>query len=362
MEKNKKEPLLHNRHDTSTSENFEFEKTLQIRSHRPQQMVFDPSDSNTLVAGSDDATVKIWDINNGTYHSISTQKNEAGCCASGCVAINNDGAQLAFANYRTITLFDLKKKILQKVLTVKENKRAHDTFANQICCVAFNSQNVLAAGLRGDYTVYGQSTNTVTLYNTNSNSSDILTGDMETLKHVIFDPNEPKTLIATSYQRVSFWDIEKKELIRDVNNSNESDFCVANIAFHPTQPHVFVVTKNQHPRAWHSHSVEFWDSRTQKKTNGLDLDGFDSNGVFHSALDPQGNEIIASSYDLTQVFDSSTGKLIQTLPNKRPYCGGCICSSSVNSPRHNDTIKQIALSADGKTLATRAGTIKIWKR
>lgn len=367
---NDKTPLLSNQKNqpflnlidiNDINDNYTFEKTLAIKRLTAKKVVFDRNDSNILYSGSSDKTIKIWDINNNAYTEMQPELNEQG---TDIIAINSDGTKLAACGLsQSIALFDLTQKKFEKTLKVEKNRKAIDRYANDISTLAFSHKysTILAAGLDGDGSISGQNINTVTIFNTATNDKDTLTGSMRELRHMAMNPHDAKELIVTSYRKVAFWDIIQKNCTQEVNNEYNNPYCVHDIAFHPDK-NIFFTCTNEKNSKHCSYFINIWDTRERKIVKSIYTKGFGDYGVARLAIHPNGKEIIATGYRLTQILDFNSGHVIQTLPNKSSFFGECFCSSSLNSPKHNGEIKQVALSNDGKNLATVAGTIKIWDR
>lgn len=336
---------------------YEFEKTLKAQKGAPKQVVFDPNDSNIIYSGSSDNTVKIWDINNNRCTDLE-RPNDGKSQKSDIIAVNHDGTILATTGYSNeIILFDIVKKKYIKNVTVNGEQKV------KVKSLSFNHKrsSILAAGLKRDSDIYEQSINAVTIFNTENNDQHTFSDNISDLQQVIMNPHDKKNLIILTDEALLFYDIETKKLIRNVYKNPQALYENRKAVFHPSD-NIFLVSKYQKPFKRRSECLDIWDPRQQKITKQIKTNGFEKYGVIDFDIHPNGKEIIATSYRLTQIIDFGTGKTVQTFSNESSSCGDCFCSSSINSPKHNSEIKQVAVSHDGNNVATVAGTIKIWNR
>jgi WD40 repeat protein len=374
-------------------------------------------DVSTLASGSDDNTVKLWDVKGGKLsRTLSGHSSDSDVYS---VAFSPDGKTLVFGSGdNTVKLWDVKDGELLGTLS------GH---SDHVISVAFSPDgSTLASGSRDS---------TVKLWDVRS--GDVLrtlSGHSDYVRSVAFSPDGGTLASGSDDNTVKLWDVKDGKLSRTLSGHSGS---VYSVAFSPDGSTLASGSTDNTVKLWdvrsghvlgtlsgHSdpvysvafssdggtlasgsddNTVKLWDvkggklSRTlsghfYSVTPLLDLEGFLAYVDFDPggstlAFSPDGGALAFGSWDNTvKLWDVKGGELLRTLRGHSSDVisvafspdGGTLASGSDDSTvklwdvrsghvlrtlrGHSDYVRSVAFSPDGGTLASgsRDSTVKLW--
>ncbi|QIR40962.1 ribosome assembly protein 4 [Tolypothrix sp. PCC 7910] len=326
------------------------------------------SDGQKLASGSEDKTIKLWDVTTGKL--LQTFSGHSDVVNS--VAFSSDGQKLASGSKdKTIKLWDISTgKVLQTF-------NGHSDAVNS---VAFSSD--------GQKLASGSDDNTIKLWNfNNSKVPQTLSGHSNPVNSVAFSRDGKQLLSGSNDKTIKLWDVSTGKLLQTlsghreavnsvafrgdgqqlVSGSNDHTIKLWNVTIGKVQQTLPSDTNaNSGHEAWvnsfafssdgkrlvsgsNDYAIKLWDV-----TTGQLLHTFSGHrGAVNSvALSSDRKKLASGSDDKTiKLWDVSTGQLLQTFPSETNAKNG-----------HRDWVKSVAFSPDGKQLASgsKDKTIKIW--
>ncbi|MGI2908385.1 protein kinase domain-containing protein [Tolypothrix sp. VBCCA 56010] len=304
----------------TTSENSDQPDTLKGHSSDVNSVTFSP-DGQMLVTGSDDLTIKLWNL--ATKQEIRTFKGHSSYIYA--IAISPDGQTIASGSFdKTIKLWNLNTG--EEIRTLKGH-------SNSVASVAFSPDGKLLASSSLD--------KTIKLWNLQTNKEiRTFTGHSGGVASIAFSP-DGLTLASGSYDKtIKLWQIANGKQIRTLTGHLD---LVSSIAFSPDGQQLASGSKDK--------TIKLWNVNTGKEIRTLTGH---NDKVTSVAYIPKGgysknpdSVIVASgSNDNTiKLWDTATGREIRTLKKDSGY------------------VYAIAISPDGRTLASGGSAdniIKIW--
>ncbi len=267
-------------------------------------------DGKTLVSGSWDGTIKLWNVETGK--EIRTLKGHDGYVLS--VNFSPDGKTLVSgSDDNTIKLWNVETG--KEIRTLK----GHDS-------------SVLSVNFSPDgKTLVSGSWQTVKLWNVETGQEiRTLKGHDNRVKSVNFSP-DGKTLVSGSWQTVKLWNVETGEEIRTLKGH---DNWVYSVNFSPDGKTLVSGSDDN--------TIKLWNVETGEEIRTLK--GHD-NSVISVNFSPDGKTLVSGSDDNTiKLWNGSTGQEIRTLKG------------------HDNSVYSVNFSPDGKTLVSGSNdnTIKLW--
>ncbi|GCA83027.1 protein TolB [Microcystis aeruginosa NIES-2522] len=270
-------------------------------------------DGKTLVSGSDDNTIKLWNVETG--QEIRTLKGHHGNVTS--VNFSPDGKTLVSGSWdRTIKLWNVETG--QEIRTLK----GHDSDVE-----SFNFSP------DGKTLVSGSWDGTIKLWN-GSTGQEIRTlkGHDSDVESFNFSP-DGKTLVSGSGDKtIRFWNGSTGQEIRILK---WHDGNVESFNFSPDGKTLVSGSGDK--------TIRFWNGSTGQEIRILKW--HDGNVISVVNFSPDGKTLVSGSYDKTiKLWDVETGQEIRTLKG------------------HDEPVNSVNFSPDGKTLVSGSGdkTIKLW--
>ncbi|MCA2850257.1 MAG: hypothetical protein IM455_06195 [Microcystis sp. M076S1] len=286
-------------------------RTLYGHDNSVTSVNFSP-DGKTLVSGSDDNTIKLWNVETG--QEIRTLYGHDSYVSS--VNFSPDGKTLVSGSYdKTIKLWDVETG--QEIRTLY----GHDSY---VWSVNFSPD--------GKTLVSGSNDKTIKLWNVETGQEiRTLKGHDSSVYSVNFSP-DGKTLVSGSYDKtIKLWDVETGQEIRTLYGH---DSYVWSVNFSPDGKTLVSGSDDK--------TIKLWNVETGQEIRTLK--GHDSS-VWSVNFSPDGKTLVSGSWDKTiKLWNVETGQEIRTLKG------------------HDSSVLSVNFSPDGKTLVSGSDdkTIKLW--
>jgi WD40 repeat protein len=289
-----------------------------------EALAFSP-DGQTLVSGSYDHTVKVWNLKNGqiitTLDGHKDGVNDVAIAPDGQLFFTAGGTAQPNTN-KVIKVWSMKTKKL--LLTLKGHSLGVTS---------------LAIAPDGKTLVSGSYDKTIKLWNPQTGALiRTLTGHTSPVRSVAISP-DGKTIASgggslkgDSDKTVKLWNLETGKLISSINgNTNVISF----IGFTPDGKYLVNATDPK---------INVWDLNTGKLVNSFSVSDIES--VTSVTLGKQGKTVVTTTLDgAVTMWDLTTGKAINTLVE------------AASNPQNYDQLypTSTAFSADGKIIAIGNG-------
>ncbi|WOB70533.1 hypothetical protein [Microcystis aeruginosa] len=277
-------------------------------------------DGKTLVSGSEDNTIKLWNVETG--QEIRTLKGHGSFFNS--VNFSPDGKTLVSGSEdNTIKLWNVETG--QEIRTLK----GHDS---TVYSVNFSPD--------GKTLVSGSVDNTIKLWNVETGQEiRTLKGHDSTVYSVNFSP-DGKTLVSGSVDKtIKLWNGSTGKEIRTLKGHDSG---VYSVNFSPDGKTLVSGSVDNTIKLWNVETGKLWDVETGEEI--LTLKGHDS-AVYSVNFSPDGKTLVSGSVDKTiKLWNVETGQEIRTLKG------------------HDELVRSVNFSPDGKTLVSGSWdkTIKLW--
>ncbi|MEA5571307.1 serine/threonine-protein kinase [Calothrix sp. UHCC 0171] len=271
-------------------------------------------DGKTLASGSNDGTIKLWNIKTG--EQIRSLRDHFGVVWS--VAISQDGKTLASgSNDGTIKLWNIETGEQTRIFT------GHSKAVFSV---------VISPGTKFLSLFSGSADNTIKEWVLATGEQiDTLTGHSKAVFSVAINRFATTLASGSNDNTIKLWNRGGKE-IRTL--TGHSDWLIS-VAFSPDGETLVSGSRD--------HTIKLWNIATGKEIRTLTGH---SNYVNSVAISPDGNILASGSFDKTiKLWNLATGELIRTLTG------------------HSASVRSVAFSPDGKTLVSSGfdKTIKIWR-
>ncbi|MCA2700410.1 MAG: hypothetical protein IM500_08185 [Microcystis sp. M179S2] len=286
-------------------------RTLKGHDNWVNSVNFSP-DGKTLVSGSADKTIKLWNVETG--QEIRTLKGHDSYVLS--VNFSPDGKTLVSGSWdKTIKLWNVETG--QEIRTLKGHH-------GNVISVNFSHD--------GKTLVSGSWDGTIKLWNVETGQEiRTLHGHDEPVNSVNFS-SDGKTLVSGSDDKtIKLWNVETGKEIRTLKGH---DYRVTSVNFSPDGKTLVSGSDDK--------TIKLWNVETGQEIRTLK--GHD-NWVTSVNFSPDGKTLVSGSDNKTiKLWNGSTGQEIRTLKG------------------HDDNVNSVNFSPDGKTLVSGSAdnTIKLW--
>jgi len=291
--------------------NWKCTQTLIGHQNLVYSVAFSP-DEDIIASGSDDKTIKLWQLKDG--QEICTLKGHKNSVY--CVTFSPDGKNIASSSHdKTIRLWQVNNG---------EEIRRFIGHTNSVYSVAFSLDGELIASSSWDRSVKiwrvkdGQEIRT-------------LTGHTNLVYSVAFSPNGELIASSSWDQTIKIWQVKDGKLIRTITSHKD---CVRCVAFSPNGE--FFASGS------HDNTIKLWWVKDWQEV--LTISGH-SWYIDSIAFNPDGEFLASSSNQVIKIWRVKDGQEICNLNG------------------HANSVYSVAFSPDGEYLASGSSdkTIKLWR-
>ncbi|KAF5830148.1 WD40-repeat-containing domain protein [Dunaliella salina] len=307
--------------------------TLTGHSDRVSSVAYTP-DGSTLVSGSWDKTIKLWNVASGKCSATLEEHSDR----VNSVAISQDGRLMASGSHdKTFKLWDLGRRKFTATLfrstDLKDMVRRGGIISMDGVAISPDGASLASCTLRGD-----SEDSTIGLWDTRSGNQKAELWKLGVRQKNVAFSSDGVLLASCGHRHLTIWDTRSARMIATlpmiVSPGHEST-AVTSVVFSPDRAAVL---------SSRGKTIKVWDAKSWQclKT----LEGH-TDGVTSVALTFGGQHAVSGSHDKTiKIWDwRGSGKCLATLEG------------------HCNSVSSVAVSPDGKTLASGSldKTIKLWR-
>ncbi|KAE8362697.1 WD40 repeat-like protein [Aspergillus caelatus] len=328
-------------------------RTLKGHSHWVNSVTFSP-DSQIIASGSRDKTIKLWDATVG--QQLYTLKGHSDSICS--VVFSPDGRTIASGSSdKTIKLWNTKTGQLLRTI---------EGHSDRVSSVAFSKDSQTVASSSDDETIKLWDAKTGQLLH-------ILEDHSHWVNSVVFSSDGHTVASGSCDETIKIWDAKTGQQLRTLQGHSD---LVRSVAFSTADP---IVASGSYDK-----SIRLWNAETGQQLRTLEGH---SDWVNSVALSPDGQTVASGSRDKTiKLWDTKTGQQLRALEGHSncvssvavSHNGQIVASGSRDKTiklwdsktgqqlhtleGHSDRVSSVALSPDGQTVASgsRDVTIKVW--
>jgi WD40 repeat protein len=295
--------------------NWECVKTLKGHFAKVNAVAIHPN-GNSLISGSDDKQVILWDLKTGKILYNFVGQGEAVLS----VAISPDGKEIISGSVdRKISSWQLETKKFNRTFYYLNNTYSHHGFVN---AVAYSGDHriIVSGSTDTKIIIWGRHT---------GQYKRILNGHTKAVLAIAISPDN-KTLVSGSADKtIRIWNLQTGEQ-RFIINEHLAE--VNTLAITPDGKILLSGSRDKTIKIWNLDTGELYCTFIQHSTEVLAI-----------AIHPDGKTIASSSQDgIIKLWNLQNGEILETLSGFSP----------------------LVFSPDGKMLVSggKSGTIKIWQQ
>ena len=322
--------------------------TLTGHSNSVNSVAISP-DGQILVSGSDDKTIKIWQLSTGEELRILTGHSES----VNSVAISPDGQILVSSSHtvvsvRTVVNYNSESHtaVMGNVYNTINKIKIWQLSTGQELRTLEGDASVLSLAISpdGQILVSGSADNTIKIWQLSTGEElRTLTGHSESVNSVAISPDGQILVSGSDDKTITIWDLSTGQKLRTLTGAGSINSLAISpdgqiLASSDTVVH-FMGGSNDN-------TIKIWQLSTGVELRTLTVD---LNWWVHSvAISPDGQTLVSGGDDTITIWDLSTGQELGTL---------------TGHSEHSDEVKSLAISPDGQTLVSGGddGTIMIWR-
>jgi WD40 repeat protein len=271
------------------------------------------SDGQTLVSGSADKTIKIWNISTGQeVHTLKGHSNYVNA-----LVISSDGQTLVSGSAdKTIKVWNISTG--KEIRTLKGHS---------------NYVNALVISPDGQTLASGSADQTIKIWNISTGKENrTIKGNFSYVNALAISPDGQTLVSGSADKTIKIWNISTGQEIRTLQG-------------HSSYINALAISPDGQTLASGSadKTIKIWNISTGQEIRTLQGH---SSWVKSLVIGPDGQKLASGSADKTiKIWDISTGQEIHTLQG------------------HSHHVNALAISTDGQTIASGSGdkTIKIWR-
>ncbi|MFA6371355.1 MAG: transglutaminase domain-containing protein [Methanothrix sp.] len=276
-------------------------------------VAFSP-DGRTMVSGSGDKTIKLWETANGT--EIRTLQGHSSWV--NCVAFSPDENTLASGSGdKTIKIWDTASGTEIRTL------QGH---SDSVLSVAFSPEGSTLAS--------GSSDNTIKIWDTASGTEiRTLQGHSDSVRSIAFSPDGLTIASASDDDTIKLWDTASGTEVRTLQGHSRGVNCVT-----------FSPDGRTMASGSDDNTTKLWDTASGMEIRTLEEQPISVHSV---AFSPDGRTMASGGYggNTIKLWDTASGTEVRTLEG------------------HSSWVDSVAFSPDGRTLASGSSDnmVKLWK-
>ncbi|BBD59441.1 serine/threonine protein kinase [Nostoc sp. HK-01] len=293
-------------------EHLQIDNTLKSHSHYVKTLSISQN-GKTLVSGSSDKTIKIWNLADGSLIRTISGHN-SGVIA---VAISPDNQTLvSSSNDQTIKIWNLETGTL--IHTLKGHEGA-------VWSIAISPD--------GQTLVSGSGDKTIKIWNLKTGQLvKKLTSHLSSVMSLAISPDGQTLVSGSNDKTIKIWNLATGELMRTITGHDDA---VISLAINPDSQTLVSGSNDKTIKIWNLATGELIKTLTGHNAE-----------VFSVAISPDGKTLASGSGDTTiKLWNLNDGSLIQTLTG------------------HTTTVYSVVFSPDSQTLVSGSSdrSIKIWR-
>ena len=286
-------------------------QTLNGHSDYVHSVAYSP-DGSRIISGSDDNTIKIWDVNIGTC--LKTLEGHSNYVGS--VSFSPDSIRIISGSYdKTIKIWDANMGVCIKSLY------GHSGYVQS---VAYSPD--------GSRIISGSADKTIKMWDSNTGVCiKTLKGHSFWVNSVAYSPDGIRIISGSGDETIKIWDANMETCLKTLEEHSGS---VWSVAYSPDGSRIISGSDDK--------TIKIWDSNTGVCLKTLKGHSY---SVLSVAYSSDGKYIISGSWDNTiKIWDANTGECVRTLMG------------------HLGRVRSVAYSPDGTRIISGSmdKTIKIW--